>query len=74
MVDILHRVGIKASVDAVYKALTTRAGLAAWWTSNTVHPTVSSFIGAAIFGGLMGLGVGALVWAVARRTLVVPTR
>lgn len=35
MLDILHRVGIKASVDAVYKALTTRAGLAAWWTDNT---------------------------------------
>ena len=35
MVDILHRVGIKSSVDAVYNALTTRAGLAAWWTENT---------------------------------------
>jgi uncharacterized protein YndB with AHSA1/START domain len=35
MVDILHRVGIKSSVDEVYKALSTREGLAAWWTSNT---------------------------------------
>ena len=35
MVDILHRVGIKSSVAEVYKALTTREGLAAWWTSNT---------------------------------------
>ena len=35
MVDILHRVGIKSSADDVYKALTTRAGLAAWWTNNT---------------------------------------
>ncbi len=35
MVDILHRVGIKSSVAEVYAALTTRAGLAAWWTSNT---------------------------------------
>jgi uncharacterized protein YndB with AHSA1/START domain len=35
MVDILHRVGIKASVDQVYKALTTRAGLAGWWTTDT---------------------------------------
>src|SRR5687767_10520896 len=34
--DILHRVGIKSSsLDAVYKALTTREGLSAWWTSNT---------------------------------------
>lgn len=36
MADILHRVGIKTnSIDAVYRALTTRDGLAGWWTSNT---------------------------------------
>jgi uncharacterized protein YndB with AHSA1/START domain len=36
MVDILHKVGIKSSSpDAVYRALTTRDGLAAWWTSDT---------------------------------------
>ena len=35
MVDILHRVGIKAPVGEVYKALTTREGLAGWWTNNT---------------------------------------
>ena len=33
--DILHRVGIKAPLDEVYKALTTHEGLAAWWTNNT---------------------------------------
>ena len=35
MVDILHRVGIKESVEEVYKALATREGLAGWWTNNT---------------------------------------
>jgi uncharacterized protein YndB with AHSA1/START domain len=35
MVDILHRVGIKSSSDEVYKALTTREGLAGWWTTDT---------------------------------------
>ena len=35
MADILHRIGIKSSPDEVYKALTTRQGLAAWWTNNT---------------------------------------
>ena len=35
MADILHRVGIKSSRDDAYKALTTRAGLAAWWTNDT---------------------------------------
>ena len=36
MADILHRVGIKSSsLNDVYKALTTREGLSAWWTNNT---------------------------------------
>ena len=35
MADILHRVGIKAPLNEVYKALTTCEGMAAWWTSNT---------------------------------------
>ena len=35
MVDILHRVGIKSSLDGAYKALTTREGLAGWWTDDT---------------------------------------
>ena len=35
MADILHRVGIKSSVDDVYRALATRDGLAGWWTNDT---------------------------------------
>ncbi len=35
MVDILHRVGIKSSLDDTYRALATRDGIAAWWTNNT---------------------------------------
>ena len=36
MVDILHKVGIKSSSpNDVYRALTTREGLSAWWTSDT---------------------------------------
>jgi uncharacterized protein YndB with AHSA1/START domain len=35
MVDILHRVGIKSSLDEVYEALTAREGLAGWWTDDT---------------------------------------
>jgi len=35
MVDILHRTGIKAPINEVYKALTTRDGLAGWWTRDT---------------------------------------
>lgn len=33
--DILHRIGIKSSPEKVYRALTTREGLAAWWTNDT---------------------------------------
>ena len=32
MVDILHRIGIKAPAPQVYQALTTVEGLAHWWT------------------------------------------
>ena len=35
MPDILHRVGIKSSMDDAYKALTTLEGLSGWWTNNT---------------------------------------
>ena len=36
MVDILHRIGVEgAGVGAVYDALTTVDGLAAWWTDDT---------------------------------------
>jgi uncharacterized protein YndB with AHSA1/START domain len=34
MLDILHRVGITTSQDAVYQALTTTEGLAGWWTKD----------------------------------------
>ena len=35
MPDILHRVGVRSSLDPVYKALGTRDGLARWWTTDT---------------------------------------
>lgn len=34
MPNILHRVGIKSSTINVYRALTTREGLAGWWTKD----------------------------------------
>ena len=35
MVDIIHRVGINASLEDVYAALTTDEGLSTWWTKDT---------------------------------------
>lgn len=35
MAEILHRIGAKASLARTYEALSTREGLAAWWTHRT---------------------------------------
>lgn len=35
MVDILHRVGVRAPVSKVYKAVTAVEPLAGWWTEDT---------------------------------------
>jgi uncharacterized protein YndB with AHSA1/START domain len=35
MVDIVHRVGVKAPLDQVYRALATPEGIAGWWTTDT---------------------------------------
>ncbi|GAA2133197.1 SRPBCC domain-containing protein [Kitasatospora kazusensis] len=35
MVDILHRIGVTSSPEAVYAALATIDGLAGWWTEDT---------------------------------------
>ncbi len=35
MADINHRVGIKASPEEIYAALTSDEGLAKWWTHDT---------------------------------------
>jgi len=39
MVDILHRVGIKAPVSKVYAALSTVEGIAGWWTRDASGAT-----------------------------------
>jgi len=35
MVDIIHKVGIKAPLSKVYAALSTVEGVAGWWTKET---------------------------------------
>jgi uncharacterized protein YndB with AHSA1/START domain len=35
MVDIIHRIGIKAPPARVYEAITTIEGVAGWWTAET---------------------------------------
>jgi uncharacterized protein YndB with AHSA1/START domain len=36
MVDIIHRIGIKAPISAVYAAVSTVDGVAGWWTKETM--------------------------------------
>src|SRR5688500_8995710 len=36
MVDIIHRIGIKAPATRVYEALTMLEGLAHWWTEEVL--------------------------------------
>jgi uncharacterized protein YndB with AHSA1/START domain len=43
MSDILHRVGIRASTEKVFAALSEEKGLAGWWTTNVnASPEVGS--------------------------------
>jgi uncharacterized protein YndB with AHSA1/START domain len=35
MVDILHRIGVVAPLDRVYRAIATPEGIAGWWTTDT---------------------------------------
>ena len=53
MANILHRVGIKAPLEEVYRALITREGLAAWWTTET---RAESKVGGALHFGFTAGG------------------
>jgi uncharacterized protein YndB with AHSA1/START domain len=39
MVDIIHRVGIKAPASKVYAALSSAEGVAGWWTREVTGPS-----------------------------------
>jgi uncharacterized protein YndB with AHSA1/START domain len=73
MADILHRVGIKSSSADVYKALTARDGLAAWWTNNTKGESkvggVVDFRFAAAGAEIGGFGMKVLELDPAKRVL-----
>jgi uncharacterized protein YndB with AHSA1/START domain len=69
LTDIVHRVGIKAPIADVYRALSTIDGLAGWWTRET---TGTSAPGESInfeFSSPTGEQVGSMTMAV---TALVP--
>ena len=39
MVDIVHRIGIRAPASKVYEAVATTQGVAGWWTRDTTGTT-----------------------------------
>jgi uncharacterized protein YndB with AHSA1/START domain len=69
MVDILHKVGIKSSVDDTYQALVTREGLAGWWTNDTEGESRVGGVLKFRFGGLGGFDMKVLELDPARRVL-----
>lgn len=38
MVDIIHRIGIRAPISKVYHAVATPEGVAGWWSRDTTGP------------------------------------
>jgi uncharacterized protein YndB with AHSA1/START domain len=65
MVDIIHRIGIKAPLAKVYAALSTVEGVAGWWTTET---TGESRLGGAIevrFSSHTGKEVGRMQFELA---------
>jgi hypothetical protein len=70
MVDILHKVGIKASsLDAVYKALTRRKELSSWWTTDTQGESKVGDVLKFRFGGDRGFDMEVLELDPAKRVL-----
>jgi uncharacterized protein YndB with AHSA1/START domain len=65
MVDIIHRIGIKAPVSKVYAALSSAEGIAGWWTKET---TVESRSGAleVVFRSPDGTEKGKMVFQLAQ--------
>lgn len=41
MVDIIHRLGIKAPIEQVYAAVATTEGVAGWWSRETTGESTS---------------------------------
>jgi uncharacterized protein YndB with AHSA1/START domain len=69
MVDILHRVEVKASAADTYAALSTREGLAGWWTADATGDFNVGGVIAFRFGKLGGFDMKIVELDPARRVL-----
>lgn len=51
--DSLHQIGIKASPEAVYKALTEQDGISSWWSEHTqAEPAIDNVNEVSFYGGM----------------------
>lgn len=64
MFHIHHRIGIKASIDKVYNALSTVEGIAAWWTRDTTGTSDIGQTMALRFLSLEGNELGSMLFEV----------
>lgn len=60
MVNIIHRVGIKAETQKVYEALATVEGISNWWTKDTTGESETGKIVTTRFHTLEGVEMGSM--------------
>lgn len=64
MVNIIHRVGIKADIQKVYDALATTKGISDWWTNDTSGEAEIGKIITTRFHTLEGAEIGSMQFEV----------
>src|SRR4051812_26959351 len=69
MVDIIHRIGIKAPVSKVHAALSTVAGVAGWWTKETSGESKPSTAMQVVFHSKAGEEIGRAKFELQKSTL-----
>lgn len=66
MVDIMHRIGIRAPVTEVYRAIATADGVAGWWTTETSGADAVGSTVTVGFRGSDGTEIGSMDYEVTR--------
>ncbi len=68
MVDIIHRIGIKAPVAKVQAALSSVSGIAGWWTKDTSNDSKSNGSIQVVFRSKGGDEIGNAKFTVSKST------
>jgi len=62
MVDIIHRIGIKAPLAKVYEAVSTPKGIAGWWSDETTGESRQGGAITSVFHSPEGKEIGRMVY------------